>query len=106
MHLGCGISGILSVAFFDSNEGLFYDGSARILGVQILGIVVISAWVFGNSMIILLLLKHFDILREPKHIEDEGLDQCYFGGSPYNYDLLTLRLLARLQRFEQKQKLE
>jgi Amt family ammonium transporter len=69
IHVGCGILGLISLSFFSTENGIFYGGGGKLLGVQILAIICISAWSIGNSAIFLLILRAMNILREDAKTE-------------------------------------
>lgn len=94
IHMGGGIWGLLAVAFFDTQSGVFYNnaGSGRYLGYQILGIVVIFAWVTLISFPYFWVMKFYGKLRLSKSIEIVGLDIAEMGGvSESHYKQLELQ---------------
>lgn len=93
IHVGCGILSLISVGFFSTENGIFYGGGGKLLGVEILAIVCIFGWVLGNSVLFLLILKKLNILRENAKTEIMGVDNMVLGGSPYNYDNTTIKAL-------------
>jgi Amt family ammonium transporter len=86
VHFFCGMWGLLSVGFFATKTstelaygyaadwGVFYGGSGKQLGMQVLGIVCIAAWSCGLSGILFLTLKRLGWLRADKEDEQQGLD--------------------------------
>lgn len=64
--------------------GLFYGGDGTQLGVQLLGVVVITLWTTILSFIVFYSLKLMGWLRVPASDEIVGLDASYHGGSNYN----------------------
>lgn len=54
--------------------GLFYGGGLGLLGVQVLGTVVISAWSFGTMGVLFYLMKRTIGIRVSAREELEGLD--------------------------------
>merc|ERR1711988_937438 len=57
VHGACGAWGVIAVAFFNFTKGIFYGSehdyeSGKLLGWQVCGIVVITAWVGGLSAIV------------------------------------------------------
>ncbi|EFN53469.1 hypothetical protein CHLNCDRAFT_136742 [Chlorella variabilis] len=86
VHFFCGAWGLLSVGFFATQTstemaygyaddwGVFYGGSGKQLGMQVLGIVVIAAWSCGLSGGMFLVLKKLNWLRADKDAEQQGLD--------------------------------
>jgi Amt family ammonium transporter len=86
VHFFCGVWGVLASGFFAVESkviatygyaegwGLFYGGGGKQFGVQILGIVTISAWSGLLASICFYLLKRFGCLRVSKEDEFQGLD--------------------------------
>lgn len=88
VHGACGIWGLIALALFkqnslpggnvgDNKDGLFYSGSFRQLGVQLLGILCITCTGFLSSFAIFMLIKMRmrGTLRVAEHDELVGLDQ-------------------------------
>jgi len=78
VHGGCGIWGTLALGFFGNPEeglggnGVLYGGDQ--LGTQILGIVVIFAWVGALSSAIFFPLRQAKLLRLSDEFQDQGAD--------------------------------
>ena len=74
--LGTILTGLLAYYDFGNGEklGLFYGGGIHFLGLQILGVVVVIAWVAVTMTIIFNVLKHTIGLRASVVEEIEGLD--------------------------------
>lgn len=89
VHGVAGAWGTLSVglfanpAFGDGAAGLFYSGSAKLLGVQALGVITAFAWAFGSGLIMFTILKKTIGLRVSKEEEIEGLDILEHGNEAY-----------------------
>ena len=67
--------------------GLFYyGGGGLLLASQIIGILVIFAWVTVNMVPFFYIFKSFGALRISAEEEQAGLDASKHGGSAYNYD--------------------
>lgn len=93
VHLGGGIWGVLAVGFFSVEKytieayeyandwGVFYGGQGYQLGVQLLGIVVIFAWVTAFMLPMWLLLRALKMLRVSEEQEKRGLDIAQSLGS-------------------------
>jgi Amt family ammonium transporter len=88
-----GIIGALSVGLFatvavnsiaDVN-GLFYGNPAQ-LGIQALAVVVVAAFAFVGSYLLLRLVDVFSPLRVSPKEEDEGLDMSQHGEEAYHLD--------------------
>lgn len=91
VHLGCGVLGTVFVGLFakegvtslSTENGLFYGGGFRLLGVQLLGIVAVGAFVFVSSSIVWLALKKTIGIRVSPEEELAGLDIGEHGNSAY-----------------------
>ena len=86
-----GIIGAVSVGLFATAavnpavKGLFYGNPAQ-LGIQVLAVVVVSAFAFGGSYLLLRLVDVFSPLRVSPKEEDEGLDLSQHGEEAYQLD--------------------
>ena len=101
MHAGTGAWGLLLVGFFakkaylietygkGQSYGVFYGGDGKLLACQIIGIIVISAWVIGLMGPFFFALKMTGKLRITPEEEQAGLDVSKHGGSNYNHDALS-----------------
>ena len=91
VHLGCGIFGTLCVGLFakegvtslSTANGLFYGGGFGLLGVELLGIVSVGAFVFVSSSIIWMVLKKTCGIRVSREEEMAGLDVGEHGNIAY-----------------------
>ena len=91
VHLGCGVFGTLCVGLFakegvtslSTANGLFYGGGFSLLGVQLLGIAAIGAFVFLSSGLVWLVLKHTVGIRVSREEELAGLDIGEHGNMAY-----------------------
>ena len=74
--LGTILTGLFAYYDFGNGEklGLFYGGGIHFFGLQILGVVVVIAWVAVTMTIIFNVLKHTIGLRASAVEEIEGLD--------------------------------
>ena len=74
--LGTILTGLFAYYDFGNGEklGLFYGGGIHFLGLQILGVVAVIAWVAVTMTIIFNVLKHTIGLRTSAVEEIEGLD--------------------------------
>ena len=84
VHGGCGIWGTFALGFFDINEGVFYGGNGKQIGVQLMGIIVISLWTSFMSFCLFYLLSKFKLLRISKEEEIMGIDWVEHGGKAYH----------------------
>ena len=87
-----GIIGSIGVGLFASTlingsgvNGLFYGNVAQ-LGAQALAVVVVSAFSFGGSYLLLKLVNVFSPLRVTVEEEDAGLDISQHGEEAYHLD--------------------
>jgi Amt family ammonium transporter len=86
-----GIIGAVAVGLFATAlvnpgiNGLFY-GHAALLGIQVLAVMVVSAFAFGGSYLLLRLVDLFSPLRVSPKEEEDGLDISQHGEEAYNLD--------------------
>lgn len=76
LHGACGTLGVGICAFFNHYDGIFYDNNTegKVLGRQIFGWFIISAWSFSISLIVWLICKWLNILRVDLKTEIIGYD--------------------------------
>ena len=79
VHLANGIWGTLAVGLFHTENGLFYGGGAKQLGIQALGISSILLWTIVCMVPIFLLINKVFGLRCSAEDELEGLDSAEHG---------------------------
>ena len=79
VHFCNGLWGTFAVGLFDVNDGLFYGGGFRHLGIQCLGIVCILAWTVVWMLILFTVLKKTIGVRCSLQEEIEGLDSTEHG---------------------------
>ncbi len=79
VHLANGIWGTLADGLFNVEDGLFYGGGFRHLGIQALGEVSILAWTAVCMIITFWLIKKFHGLRASREEEVIGLDKLEHG---------------------------
>jgi ammonium transporter, Amt family len=86
-----GIIGAVSVGLFatvlvnPAVSGLFYGNPAQ-LGIQVLAVLVVSAFAFFGSYLLLRLVDVFSPLRVSMQEEDEGLDMSQHGEEAYHLE--------------------
>ena len=98
VHFFCGMWGLVVAALFASKEaltlaaypepqieGLFYGGSGKRLGVAVVGILCITAWVTAIMLPFFMLLDKKGMLRVAFEAEVEGIDKTEMGGVGYVY---------------------
>lgn len=79
VHMANGIWGTIAVGLFSTGadgvgKGLFYGGGVSQLGVQVLGIIVIDAYVLVVMFIAFKIIDKTIGLRVPAQVEIDGLD--------------------------------
>ncbi|MEM8677430.1 MAG: ammonium transporter [Cyanobacteria bacterium P01_G01_bin.67] len=91
IHGGAGIWGTLCVALFGQLE-LIATGLSRLsqLGIQLLGITVVSIWGFGITWLLLKLLNSFFILRVSPEAEELGLNVAEHQAKTDTYELFQV----------------
>merc|ERR1719361_2454941 len=92
VHAACGMWGVVAVGFFaeptrvknaygfDDVSGLFYGGSAGLLGCQILLIFFILAWIVVTMAPLFTMLKNAGLFRVDEMEEEIGLDFSHHKG--------------------------
>lgn len=91
VHLCCGVFGTLCVGLFakdgvttlSTKDGLFYGGGFHLLGVQLLGIIAVGAFVFASSSLVWYVLKKTIGIRVSYEEEVAGLDIGEHGNVAY-----------------------
>merc|ERR1712146_230215 len=92
VHAGAGIWGLIAVAFFSRETGLFYidiKDSLESFGWQILGTIVIVVWATVMALVMFIPLRMLGVLRVTREYEERGLDISYYGGRAYNVEAET-----------------
>lgn len=92
VHGVCGSFGALAVGLFAShavnpnvvNEGLFIGGNLKLLGIQALGLLVVSVWSFGATFVVFKLIKALVGIKVTTDDEFEGLDISEHGMRSYS----------------------
>lgn len=91
VHLCCGILGTICVGLFakegvtslSTKNGLLYGGGFELLGVELLGIVAVGAFVFASSSFVWMIIKKTIGIRVSREEEIAGLDIGEHGNSAY-----------------------
>ena len=103
VHGACGAWGVIAVGLFadqkllgsymgaasvadQKNYGALLGGGGKLLGNQILGIVIITLWVGTTIGGLFFALKTAGMLRASAEEEAAGLDESKHGGSAYNME--------------------
>lgn len=83
VHCVCGAAGTVLTDLFATGEtteaGLFYGGGAHFLGIQVLGVLAVAAYVAVVITIVFLAIKHTIGLRVKPEEELAGLDVSEHG---------------------------
>lgn len=74
VHGLCGATGTLLTGLFAVDGGVFYGGGFQFLGVQVLGVVSVIAWVAVTMTVVFFLIKKTVGLRVSREEEIAGLD--------------------------------
>lgn len=83
VHGICGAFGTIAVGLFAVDGGLFYGGGASLLGIQLIGVVSVFAFVAITSLITAFIVKGIVGLRVSVEEEEEGLDLGEHGFPAY-----------------------
>lgn len=89
VHGLCGAVGTILTGFFALDDGLLYGGGAKFLGIQVLGVVSVIAWVGITMTIIFSVIKRTIGLRVSKEEEISGLDLTEHGLASSYADFVT-----------------
>lgn len=83
VHCVCGAAGTVLTGLFATGEtteaGLFYGGGAHFLGIQVLGVLAVAAYIAVVITIVFLAIKHTIGLRVKPEEELAGLDVSEHG---------------------------
>lgn len=88
VHGFCGALGTILTGFFATENGLFYGGGVKFLGVQLLGVAIVMVWVAITATITFKVVDKTVGLRVSKREEIEGLDSSEHGLSNAYADFL------------------
>lgn len=91
VHLINGVFGTIAVGLFaedgiagvSTGNGLFFGGGFKLLGVQLLGVLVVGGFTFVASVLVWFAIKKTIGLRVPLREELEGLDIHEHGNQAY-----------------------
>lgn len=91
VHLGCGVFGTICVGLFakegvttlSTQNGLFYGGRFKLLGIQLLGIIAVGVFVFAASLLVWFIIKKTIGIRVSREEEIAGLDIGEHGNIAY-----------------------
>ncbi|WP_124065314.1 ammonium transporter [Clostridium sp. E02] len=79
VHGVCGALGTILVGFFAKEGGLFYGGGGNLLGIQLVGVLSVAAWVGIVMFTVFQIIDRTVGLRVTKREEIEGLDSTEHG---------------------------
>lgn len=74
VHGLCGATGTILVGVLATDGGLLYGGGLGLIGVQILGVLAVAAWVTVTMLIVFTVIKKTVGLRVSREEEISGLD--------------------------------
>lgn len=83
VHGVCGIFGTLMIGVFSTDGGLLYGGGLKLLGIQLVGVIICGMTVLALAYVTFSTLKKTIGLRVEKHEEINGLDAIEHGISAY-----------------------
>ena len=78
-----GFFGTIAVGVFAEEKGLLFSGDVHFLGIQTLGVVVISLFSFLTTYLVFFLMKKTIGIRIHRHEELVGMDAVEFGVEAY-----------------------
>ena len=73
----------------DSSYGVFYGSNAKLLGANVIGIIVIAAWTISTIGTVFYGLNKAGKLRISREEEEAGLDVSHHGGTAYEIEFAT-----------------
>ena len=83
VHGVCGSLGTICIGLFSTDGGLFTGGGFRLLGIQVLGVLICGAVAAALAIITFFTIKKTCGLRVDLSEEKEGLDMSEHGTSAY-----------------------
>lgn len=95
VHGICGVWGTLAIGLFAKwddaflgrdDAGLFYGGGFSQLVMQLIGVVIIAAWVLSTTGLLFFTLKKTNMLRVTPEEEIAGLDVSEHGSAGYGLE--------------------
>ena len=95
VHGVCGVWGTLAIGFFAKwddaflgreDAGLFYGGDVSQLVMQLVGVVIVAAWVLPTTGLLFFMLKKMNMLRVSPEVEIAGLDVSEHGSAGYGIE--------------------
>lgn len=100
VHGFCGIWATLAVGIFSTDDNIARAGyndtdfasSGRQFSLQLVGMLVILAWILSTSFVMFLVIDKTIGLRVSADIEEEGIDLSEHGSKAYNSDIFKRRI--------------
>ena len=95
VHGVCGVWGTLAIGFFAKwddaflgreDAGLFYGSGVSQLVMQLVGVVIVAAWVLPTTGLLFFILKKMNMLRVSPEEEIAGLDVSEHGSAGYGIE--------------------
>ena len=95
VHGICGVWGTLAIGLFAKwddaflgreDAGLFYGGGVSQLVMQLIGVVIVAAWVLSTTGLLFFVLKKTNMLRVTAEEEIAGLDVSEHGSAGYGLE--------------------
>jgi len=92
VHGACGAFGVIVVGALCKSEysynvhgydGFFYSGEGHLLGIQLLLVLCIFAWVASTTAMVMIPMQYAGILRLSDEIQDTGIDVHEHEGPAY-----------------------
>jgi Amt family ammonium transporter len=96
VHGVCGALGTILVGFLAEDGGLLYGGGFRLLGVQLLGVLSVAAWVGAVMFAVFKIIDRTIGLRVTSREEIEGLDSTEHGLANAYADFLPMIPVDRM----------
>jgi len=96
VHGVCGVWGTLAIGIFAKYDdaflgredaGLLYGGGLSQLVMQLVGVLIVAAWVIATTGILFFVLKRANLLRVTPEEEIAGLDVSEHGSAGYGADV-------------------
>ncbi|MEP1489258.1 MAG: ammonium transporter [Algibacter sp.] len=78
-----GLFGTIAVGLFAADGGLFFGGGSALLVTQVIGVLVIAAFSFVLTFVIMTIMKKTIGIRVTKREERAGIDAVSFGVEAY-----------------------
>lgn len=77
-HFFPGIFGSVGVGFWDHDHGVYHDADGEQIGIQIVGVLCISAWALIFSTLLFGIKTLLMGIKLPKDVKEQGLDNTTY----------------------------